>query len=871
MLFSIYAVNSQSIFGKVVDKNNSKPIFNATVQLTDSIGKTLLYVVTNSQGTFELNYPGSLPKVWIKVSYFGYETYRKELQKPFSKELLIPLKEKINTLNEIVVKSDFKEFRVKKDTVSYNLKALRDSTEVNLEDLVKKLPGLEINDNGKIEYQNKEIDKVMIDGNEFFGNKHQIATKNLPADVVKGIELLTNHQNFESIKGFNNKGKIVLNIQLKDDFKNEIVGNIEGNYGAVDKYLGHLNLFNFFSQGNLSLVSDYNNIGETAITVDDYIELRGGISAFTDDGQSSLIKIDESELPSYVITNNQAEKREVGFNSLNYTQTFSEKLKFVGYSILNDSKLLENRLTEKDFFDASQISIQESIRNESDNFLSSTYANLIYKPNDVTSFKYQFNFNATDDERDETIINTDPNLNSFDNEIRNKSFSVGNLLEFRKKLSKKWLLSSNILQNYASTENDLLLNSDRDFLGLNFASNNFSLSQKKEVKDHNLSWNTTFDNKKSENQDYTFSLSIFRQNTLFNSQVNEFVGFSSDIKRTVSKVSANLRGSSGVSKNIKLGYGVRSNIYQITQNDLKDNLFRLLPSFSINYRFLEGQRVILNFDKNLDFIGVEDIIQNRYIENFRNIIGLSSLELNDPIDIEKYSISYFNVNPRKNILVTGSFTYQIENNAVGYDISFDQTFVNETSVRIPKKEHYFGILSLTKRFKKVPIKFRSTVYYDLIKSENRLSGGRNQNTIEQLLLKLELQSAFKSKRFQYSVGVEQKSTNFSQEFNNLSSRLNNLNPYLEIRGVIGRGLLWKLETQYERQTTNSQSNRFYVINPNIQYTFKNEKLQLHVKGFNVLNLRNNELLSQSLNDSYFQTSRVNLLRGYVVFGFRYNF
>jgi hypothetical protein len=870
-VFNAFIVRGQLITGKVIDANDGKPIFNATVQLLDPQEKTLLYVVTDEKGAFEFNYKGLLSKLRIKISYFGYEKYQKELQKPFPKDLLIKLEEKVNKLNEVVVKSDFKEFRVKKDTIAYNLKALRDSTEVNLEDLVKKLPGLEINENGKIQYQNKEIDKVTIDGNEFFGNKHQIATKNLPANAVEGIELLTNHQDFESIKGFDNKGKIVLNVKLKENYKNRIVGNIEANYGAIDKYLGHLNLFNFFKQGNLSVVSDYNNVGETAITIDDYIELRGGINAFTDGSQSSIIKIDDSNLPSYVIANNQAEKREVGFTSLNYTQTFSNKLKFVGYSILNDSKLLENQFSEKSFFDASQINLQESIRNESDNFLSSTYANLTYKPSDVTSWKYQFNFNATNDDREETILNTDPLFNSFDNVIENESFSIGNSLEFRKKLSDKWLLSSNVVQNYTSSENELRLNSDQEFLGLAFNSSDFNLRQTQDLKNSNVSWNAIFNNDKSDNQEYEFATEFVHQNTLFDSQVDEFSGFDNDLKRTINQFGVSIRGNSTVNKNIKVGYGLRNNFYQVTQNNTQNTLYRLLPSVSLSYSFLQGQRIVLNYDQNIDFIGIQDIIENRFVENFRSVIGLSALDLNDPIDKEKFGITYSNINPKKNLFLTSSFTYEIENNAIGYDITYDQTFINETSIRIPRKEHYFGILSLTKRFKKTPLKLRSTVYYDLIKTENSVEGARNRTDIEQLALKLEMQSAFKNKAFQFVLGVDHRRTNFSQEFNDLNSRLRNLNPYAEVRGIIGKRLLWKLETRYEQQTTNDESNRFYMVNPNLQYTFKNEKLQLHIKGFNVLNLSDNQLLSQSLNESFFQTNRIELLRGYVLFGFRYNF
>ena len=867
----IFITFGQNVTGKVVGDSDKKPLFNATVQLLNDKGKTLSYVVTDAEGKFTLEYNGTLTKISIKVSYFGYEPFQKELQKPFPQDLLILLKEKFNTLNEIVVKSDFKEFRVKKDTVSYNLKALRDSTEVNLEDLVKKLPGLEINENGKIEYKNKEIDKVLIDGNEFFGNKHQIATKNIPASAVEGVNLLTNHQNFESVKGFNNKGKIVLNVKLKEDFKNKVVGNIEGNYGEVDKYLGHLNLFKFFKNGNISLVSDYNNIGETAITVDDYIELRGGINTFSDDADNSVVIIDDADIPSYVLANNLVEKREVAFNSLNYTQTFSERLKFVGYFILNDSRLLENRFTEKSFFDTTQTNLKESIRNQSDNFLSSSYANLTYKPNEKTSLKYQFNFNTTDDEREEDVINTDVNFNSFDNRIDNSSFTIGNTLELQRKIAPKWLLSSVLFQNHSDTDNRLRLRSDNDFLGLNFSSSDFSLLQIKSILDNNLSWKTTFNNEKSKQQSYQISAGIFHQNTLFDSHIQEFNGFDNNIKRSITSVKTDFKGSTKTNKNISLSYGFKNQLYQTNQDNAKSSIFRVLPSFSINYSFLEGQQLIFDYGRSVEFIAVQDLIVNQFVENFRKVIGFSNLELDSPIDIDKYTLNYFNINPQKNLILTSSFSYQVEKNAVGYNISYDQAFINENSIRIPRREHYFGILSLTKRFKKTPFKLKGTVFYDLTKAENSVENVRNKTTIEQLFVKLEFQSAFKGKAFQFNLGMDYKDTNFSQEVNNLSSQLNNINPYIEVRGITENRFSWKLETHYERQRTNQESNRFYVLNPNLQYSFKNDKVQIHIKGYNVLNLRDNELLSQSLNDAYFQTSRVELLRGYIMLGFRHNF
>jgi hypothetical protein len=98
-----------------------------------------------------------------------------------------------NQLQNVVITSRPKLMRIKEDTISYNSKAVVDGTENKIEDVIKKLPGLDIDQDGKVQYKGQQIDNVLIDGNEFFGNKHQMATQNINAEMIEGIDLLTNY------------------------------------------------------------------------------------------------------------------------------------------------------------------------------------------------------------------------------------------------------------------------------------------------------------------------------------------------------------------------------------------------------------------------------------------------------------------------------------------------------------------------------------------------------------------------------------------------------------------------------------------------------------------------------------------------------
>ena len=165
---------------KVLDEG-LKPISRALIVISIN-DKQIAFGTTNEEGVFDKNLENG--SYSVKASKLGFIAYTKNVLVENSSEVILILENEVNKLETVIIKSRPKIMKIKGDTISYNIKAVTDGTENKVEDLIKKLPGLNVDDAGKVSYKGQEIEKVLIDGNEFFNNKHQMATQNIDANMV---------------------------------------------------------------------------------------------------------------------------------------------------------------------------------------------------------------------------------------------------------------------------------------------------------------------------------------------------------------------------------------------------------------------------------------------------------------------------------------------------------------------------------------------------------------------------------------------------------------------------------------------------------------------------------------------------------------
>ena len=188
----VFSAQSQQITikGKVIDKTTALPLESATVYLSAVSDSTVIdYTITDKNGGFSISTKKIQKPVFLKVSYIGYRNFIEEQKsilenKDFG---ILKIAENDNTLNEVVVKSEAPPIRIKKDTLEFNASSFKVRPDSNVETLLKQLPGVDIDADGKITVNGKEVKQVLVNGKPFFDADGKIALQNLPSDIINKV------------------------------------------------------------------------------------------------------------------------------------------------------------------------------------------------------------------------------------------------------------------------------------------------------------------------------------------------------------------------------------------------------------------------------------------------------------------------------------------------------------------------------------------------------------------------------------------------------------------------------------------------------------------------------------------------------------
>lgn len=217
------------LFGVVVNTER-KPIEGASVQLTTRTNKTIAFSFTDERGRFTLVLKEMRDSICnLNVRHISYQGKILTVEAG-TKDIQISLLPKLTTLKEVIVKAP--PLYQKGDTITYSLKAFTSDADLTLRDALKKLPGLDIAENGKIKYQGKEISNFYIEGLDLLGGKYNIATNNIPSSYVSSVQVLNNHSDAKIDKG-TLSDNVALNVRLTKQAKIRPVGsyNIIGGGG----------------------------------------------------------------------------------------------------------------------------------------------------------------------------------------------------------------------------------------------------------------------------------------------------------------------------------------------------------------------------------------------------------------------------------------------------------------------------------------------------------------------------------------------------------------------------------------------------------------------------------------------------------------
>lgn len=272
--FAAMAQVNYSIKGTTGDANSNVKLKGATVMVLnqkDSIMRAFTWA--GNLGQFNIS---NLPKgkFLLLMTYPGYADYVEKftLDSVNTKHDFgyIDMVLKAKLLKDVIVKGQVDAIKIKGDTTEFNAKAYKTQPNASVEDLLKQLPGIQVDKDGKITAQGQTVTKVLVDGEEFFGDDPTLVTKNLRADMVDKVQLFDKKSDQAAFTGIDDgKTTKTLNIKLKQDKKNGLFGKLNGNIGTDGYYEGQVQFNRFKSNEKFSVYATAANDGRTGLGWED--------------------------------------------------------------------------------------------------------------------------------------------------------------------------------------------------------------------------------------------------------------------------------------------------------------------------------------------------------------------------------------------------------------------------------------------------------------------------------------------------------------------------------------------------------------------------------------------------------------------------
>jgi len=361
------AQNIGKLSGVVLDSAGGS-LNSATVMLLKKADSTLIeFALSENDGRFKFE-KLSMGDFLLNVTYLGYKSFYKSVT--FSSAMPnvnmgnVVLESQSTLMNEIVVEGERNPMTIKKDTVEYNSAAFQVQPNATVEELLKKLPGVQVDRSGNVQAQGETINRILVDGKEFFGRDPKMATKNLPASAIDKIQVFDKKSDQAEFTGVDDgQREKTINLTLKEDSRKGSFGNLNGGIGTEERFQGKASLNKFGSKEKISFIGMANNINNQGFSFEEYVGFTGGMS------RGGGVQIDGD---SPINNGNNTGFTNTYSGGLNYTNTLSKKTELNGsyfYSLLDkqtDRTLFrENFLTDRTFFnteDSKQNSQNQSHR-----------------------------------------------------------------------------------------------------------------------------------------------------------------------------------------------------------------------------------------------------------------------------------------------------------------------------------------------------------------------------------------------------------------------------------------------------------------------------------------------------------------------------
>jgi hypothetical protein len=863
----------------VVKDSIGNPITAANVVAIKKETKGLeSFAITDEEGTFKLGLKKS-NLYQIKISYLGFKTKAFSLTPQNDVSHQITLFEMAENLDEVEVSYQM-PVTIKGDTIVYDTDSFNTGSEKKLEDVLKNLPGVEVNDEGQIEVEGKRVQKVMLEGKDFFDGDSKLATQNIPSNVVSKIEVLRNFSEVSQLSNVvDNDDNLAINIRLKEGKKNFWFGEVSVGAGPDNRFLINPKLFYYHPTKSFNFIGNKNNLGKSPLTRRDYYNFTGGFRNLNQkSGASIAIKSDDLRFSS--LQNNRAKSLDTQFGAFNFGYDLSKNFDISGFIIVSKTATkIEN--------------IQ--IRNYNANDRTETVSSQVFQNNDLQLYKLSGNYTPNDFlqvEYDILIKNADQNEDSVKSSVsqqieeivthkRQAPSSINQSLSAYFSSNEKHIFSfesQHLFQNEDPFYNAIRMRRPfESVLPLDASQTNYNINQSRDVSTNK--WEAKMD------YFYVFNPRVNLNLTLGTTQSSQ--EFDSSIFQILDDNSISEMEASSLNNQVEydfsdiyLGAHIRfiSGIFTLepgfayhkfNSNDKQlgtsnsNNFYKMLPDIRVKLQFKKSETLRFTYRMINRFSDINSYAQGYVFKNYSSLYA-GNRELEASL-FHNYNLNYYNFNTFSFTNITGRLSYSKREEIVKNSSYYEGINRVTSPINSSFADHvYTAFGRFQKRFSNFKTEASLRVSYseknNVENDQYILSKGLNQN------YKVSIASNFRSAP-NLELGY-----NFIQNQYQKNNQVNTFytdSPFARFDADFGKGFVLVSDfSYYHYRNQSAKLNEYSFLDIVLYYQKPKSKWEISIEATNVLN--DNTLNRDGFTNFYDFTTSYVVQPRYLLFSIKYN-
>jgi hypothetical protein len=873
-----------------------KPIELANVIALNKATNALeSYGITNNEGRYRLALKKNT-KYAIKVSFIGLATINDSIttkEIDIQKDFVMKADERL----EAVELTYEMPVTIKGDTIVYNADSFKNGSERKLGDVLKKLPGVEVSDEGEIEVEGKTVSKVMVEGKDFFDGDSKLATKNIPADAVDKVEVLKNSNEVSQLRGLgNDQDNVMINIKLKEGKKNFWFGEITGGIGPDERYIANPRLFYYSPKYSVNLITDVNNIGAIPFTPRDYFNFTGGFrNASRNTGTN--FNVATSDIGFLTLRNNRAKDINSKFGAANFSYSPKKTWDISGFAIYSGSRTELQENSFNDYIDENTPDETTTTTTRQKTDLGLFKLSSTYKPNSNNQLDYDVFAKVSQQTQTEDFFSS--LLGNIDERQSQNPYSFNQNLNYYYTLSDNHIFAleaQHLLQDEDPFYNARLAQSEQfrftDLLDLNTSQTFLDIAQDRRVKTNKFDARLDYWYVLNQKSNLNFTVGTTVSTQQFDSEIFQLLdsGSKLTLANPQEAITNDVRYHFsdtflGLHYKIKSGKftftpGITAHAYGVknTQFDseFKDTFTRFLPDANILVQFKDSETLNFSYQMQTDFTDVNNLAEGLVFNNFNSIFrGNRTLEnaLSHNLNLSYFSFNLFNytnifgfINYNKRIdpIRNRSQFLVIPSDNVG-----DPDILSTNTVSAPFNSNFADeSITANGRFERTFRKIKASVSgtFSFSRFNQEINGVRNVNESFTQNYSTRVSTNFRDAP-NIEVGYNLTINDYKQGQN--SNRFITSSPFVNVDAYFLKSFIFTADYSYfnysnEERTINSYS----FLKAELSYRKKDNPWEYSVSGTNLLNTTS--LNQDNSNNFLTSTSEYFIQPRYVIFSLKYH-